>query len=315
MLAVIGENVVDMIPTADGLYRPCLGGSPFNVAIGAARQNIAVRYLSPLSKDNFGSAFLGYLTDNGAQYGLPFLSPAPTSLAMVSINAQRQPQYSLYRTGIADRDISALQQITALPEGCKLLHLGSLALEPEDGERIRAVVHACHQKHIQLAVDINVRINAVSNVDTYRALLLDVIAQSQFIKASDEDLQLLFPELNLSQALSALRGRAPNALLALTEGEKGASLHWQQHKISLPVFAATPFVDTVGAGDTFWANLLAALLKLGLPAAAQTSTAQLSQCLQRAMLAASLNIAKSGCNPPNSAELDLALKTLPVEAL
>ena len=310
MLAVIGENVVDMIPTPDGHYRPCLGGSPFNVAIGAARQNIAVSYLSPLSQDHFGSAFLNYLTDNDAHYGLPFFSRAPTSLAMVSINAQHQPEYSLYRTGIADRDISAAQQITALPENCKLLHLGSLALEPEDGERINAVVQACHTKDIQLAVDINVRINAVSNVDSYRTLLLNVIAQSQFIKASDEDLQLLFPSLNLQQALNALRDCAPSALLALTEGEKGATLYWQQHSMSLPVVVATPFVDTVGAGDTFWANLLAALLQLGLPSAAQISTAELTQCLQRAMLAASLNIASAGCNPPTAKQLNTAIKAI-----
>ncbi|GAB2918316.1 PfkB family carbohydrate kinase [Rheinheimera gaetbuli] len=310
MLAVIGENVVDMLPGADGFYRACLGGSPFNVAIAAARQNVAVCYLSPLSQDHFGQQFAHYLADNGGAYGPAFFSSAPTSVAMVSINAQRQPQYSLYRQGIADRDISAAQQIAALPSACKLLHLGSLALEPQDGARVTAVIAACQARQVQLAVDINVRINAVTDVVAYRALLLQVIAQSHFIKASDEDLQLLFPELNLTQALGALRDCAPHALLALTEGEKGASLYWQQHHISLPVIAATPFVDTVGAGDTFWANLLAALLKLGLPTAADISTAQLTLCLQRAMLAASLNIAKAGCNPPHSAELTAALVQL-----
>jgi len=310
MLAVIGENVVDMLPGADGLYRPCLGGSPFNVAIGAARQHIAVSYLSPLSQDHFGQQFARYLADNGAGYGLPFFSSAPTSLAMVSINAQQQPQYSLYRHGIADRDISAAQQIAALPAACKLLHLGSLALEPQDGARIDAVIQACQARQIQLAVDINVRINAVTDVTAYRALLLRTIAHSHFIKASDEDLQLLFPALTLAEALSALQATAPTALLALTEGDKGATLYWQTHRISLPVIPATPFVDTVGAGDTFWANLLAALLKLGLPTAEQVGTAQLTSCLQQAMLAASLNIARQGCNPPNSAELETALLQL-----
>ncbi|MDP2716570.1 PfkB family carbohydrate kinase [Rheinheimera sp.] len=310
MLAVIGENVVDMLPGTDGLYRPCLGGSPFNVAIGAARQHIAVSYLSPLSQDHFGQQFARYLADNGACYGLPFFSPAPSSLAMVSVDAQQQPQYSLYRSGIADRAVSAEQQIAALPGNCKLLHLGSLALEPQDAPRIRAVLQAAAARQIFISVDINVRLNAVSDVTAYRAFLPEVTALSQFIKASDEDLQLLYPQLSTTDALAALRATAPTALVALTEGDKGATLHWQQHQISLAVIPATPFVDTVGAGDTFWANLLAALLQLGLPTAAQISAAQLTQCLQQAMLAASLNIARQGCNPPNSAELTAALLQL-----
>lgn len=308
MLAVIGENVVDLLPDANGLYRPCLGGSPFNVAIGAARQQIQVSYISPLSQDNFGSQFAEYLRQNGGHYGLEDFSRCPSALALVSINAQLQPQYSLYRTGIADRDICADRQIAALPPACQLLHLGSLALESEDAPRIRQVVAAAKNRGIQIALDINVRLNAVSDPIAYRNFVLEMIQQSDFIKASDEDLELLFPLMALPDAVAAISRAAPAALLALTEGDKGAAIFWQHHQLRLPVITAVPFVDTVGAGDTFWANLLAALLKLGLPDASQCSALQLEQCLTRAMLAASLNIACKGCNPPTLAQLDNALE-------
>uniref|UniRef100_A0A486XL34 Fructokinase n=1 Tax=Rheinheimera sp. BAL341 TaxID=1708203 RepID=A0A486XL34_9GAMM len=306
MLAVIGENVVDMMPAHDGLYRPCLGGSPLNVAIAAARQHISVSYLSPLSQDHFGSAFNRYLSLNQVEYGVGFFAPAPSSLAVVHFSDAGQPEYSLYRQGVADRAIDASQQIAALPAQCKLLHLGSLALEPEDAPRIRAVLHAALARQIQLSVDINVRINAVSDAVQYRDFLREVVTLCQFVKASDEDLQLLYPGQSTAAALHTLRQLSPDALVALTEGEKGASLYWQHHAINLSVIPATPFVDTVGAGDTFWANLLAALLKLGLPKASQISAAQLQHCLQQAMLAASLNIARQGCNPPTAAELQTA---------
>lgn len=308
MLAVIGENVVDLLPDANGLYRPCLGGSPFNVAIGAARQQIQVSYISPLSQDNFGRQFADYLRQNGATYGLDSFSRCPSSLALVSINEQLQPQYSLYRSGIADRDICADRQIAALPPACQLLHLGSLALESEDAPRIRQVVAAAKARGIQIALDINVRLNAVSDPIAYRSFVLEMIQQSDFIKASDEDLQLLFAALALPDAVATIRQTAPAALLALTEGDKGAAIFWQDHQIRLPVITAVPFVDTVGAGDTFWANLLAALLKLGLPDASQCHALQLEQCLTRAMLAASLNIASKGCNPPTLLQLDQAME-------
>jgi fructokinase len=226
----------------------------------------------------------------------------------VSINAQLQPQYSLYRTGIADRDICADRQIAALPSACELLHLGSLALESEDAPRIRQVVAAAKKRGIQIALDINVRLNAVSDPIAYRNFVFEMIQQSDFIKASDEDLELLFPALALPDAVAAISQAAPAALLALTEGDKGAAIFWQHHQLRLPVITAVPFVDTVGAGDTFWANLLAALLKLGLPDASRCTALQLEQCLTRAMLAASLNIACKGCNPPTLAQLDNALE-------
>ncbi|WP_397471699.1 PfkB family carbohydrate kinase [Rheinheimera sp.] len=310
MLAVIGENVVDMLPEHNGLYRPCLGGSPFNVAIAAARQQQQVSYISPLSKDAFGQQFSAYLKKNGANYGLNYFSQCPSSMAVISIDTKLQPQYSLYRRGIADRDISAETQTAALPANCNVLHLGSLALESEDAPRITQVVSAAKATGIQIALDINVRLKAVTNAEAYRAFVLQMIKQSDYIKASDEDLALLFEDEDLSEAVSLVRHSAPSAMLALTEGNKGATLYWQQHHITLPVIAATPFVDTVGAGDTFWANLLVSLIKQGLPKAGDVSLDILRHCLQRAMLAASLNIATKGCNPPTRDELDHALAKL-----
>lgn len=310
MLAVIGENVVDMLPEHNGLYRPCLGGSPFNVAIAAARQQQQVSYISPLSKDAFGQQFSAYLKKNGANYGLNYFSQCPSSMAVISIDTKLQPQYSLYRRGIADRDISAETQTAALPANCNVLHLGSLALESEDAPRITQVVSAAKATGIQIALDINVRLKAVTNAEAYRAFVLQMIKQSDYIKASDEDLALLFEDEDLSEAVSLVRHSAPSAMLALTEGNKGATLYWQQHHITLPVIAATPFVDTVGAGDTFWANLLVSLIKQGLPKAGDVSLDILRHCLQRAMLAASLNIATKGCNPPTRDELDDALAKL-----
>ncbi|MEO3866076.1 carbohydrate kinase family protein [Rheinheimera fenheensis] len=310
MLAVIGENVVDMLPEHNGLYRPCLGGSPFNVAIAAARQQLNVSYISPLSQDAFGQKFAAYLKQNCASYGLQYFSSCPSSLAMVSMDAQLQPQYSLYRTGIADRDISAETQIAALPTDCKVLHLGSLALESEDAPRIAQVVSAAKARGIRIALDINVRLNAVTNVAAYRDVVQQMIKQSDYIKASDEDLALLFGREDLLESVALVRRSAPDAMLALTEGDKGATLFWQQHQICLPVITATPFVDTVGAGDTFWANLLVSIIKLGLPTATGVSSETLTHCLKRGMLAASLNIATKGCNPPTRDELDFALAKL-----
>ena len=63
-IAVLGEALIDFIVGSDGAYRPHLGGSPYNVAIGLARQGMDVSYLSPLSNDTFGDQFYAALKKN-----------------------------------------------------------------------------------------------------------------------------------------------------------------------------------------------------------------------------------------------------------
>lgn len=312
MIAVIGENVIDIFTEADGRFIAKTGGSPLNLAIAAALQQVPVSYLSPLSSDAFGDAFRQLLESRGVSAGFPQASRAPSSLAFVRIDATGQPSYSLYRQGIADRDYTAAQLIAALPAACRILHTGSLALEPQDGEKLMPVLQAAKQRGIRLSVDINVRLQFVSDVDAYRAFIEQVLQLADYIKASDEDLIALYPALDLSEAIRRIRTLAPDALLALTCGAEGASLYLGTVVISQPVIAPTVFIDTVGAGDTFFANLLVQLLQLH-PASLPLADLDLTRCqiaLKRACLAASLNIAKAGCEPPDQATLDAAMLKL-----
>ncbi len=312
MIAVIGENVIDIFSEADGRFVAKTGGSPLNLAIACALQQVPVSYLSPLSSDAFGDAFRQLLQSRGVSAGFPRPSAAPSSLAFVRIDAEGQPSYSLYRQGIADRDYSTEQLIAALPADCRILHTGSLALEPQDAVKLIPVLQAAKQRGIRLSVDINVRLQFVSDVAAYRAVIERVLTLADYIKASDEDLGALYPALDLQSAVSKIRALAPEALLALTCGAEGASLYLGSQVISQAVIKPEVFIDTVGAGDTFFANLLVQLLQLH-PANQPLTGIELASCqtvLQRACLAASLNIAKAGCQPPDKATLDAALLKL-----
>lgn len=309
MIAVIGENVIDIFSEADGRFVAKTGGSPLNLAIACALQQVPVSYLSPLSSDAFGDAFRQLLQSHGVSADFPQASKAPSSLAFVRIDAGGQPSYSLYRQGIADRDYTAEQLIAALPADCRILHTGSLALEPQDAGKLIPVLQAAKQRGIRLSVDINVRLQFVSDVDAYRAVIEQVLTLADYIKASDEDLAALYPALSLQSAVGKIRAQAPEALLALTCGAEGASLYLGSQVISQPVIQPTVFIDTVGAGDTFFANLLVQLLQLH-PTNQALTDLDLALCqnaLKRACLAASLNIAKAGCQPPDKATLDQAL--------
>ena len=78
-------------------------------------------------------------------------------------------------------------------------------------------------------------------------------------------------------------------------------------------------VDTVGAGDSFLAGLLSALLAQadGAPCpvqawVAQLSAADLGALLSHALATATVNVMRAGCQPPTRAEVQARLASHPI---
>lgn len=309
MISVIGENVVDLFSQVNGQFVAKFGGSPFNFAIAAAKQGCKVQYLSPISTDAFGDEFAALLQQYQIDYSEQNRSQLPSSLAFVRVDAQGQPHYSLYRQGIADRDYQSEALIAQLHANTQILHTGSLALEPQDAAKIIAILKAAKARSVLLSVDINVRCQFVSDFTAYRQHIENVVALCDFIKASDEDLMALYPELPTGLALQKFLALAPNALVAFTRGEHGAQLWQHGQYIEQAIIAPSQFVDTVGAGDTFYSNLLCSILALkanpNSPSLHEINN--LAPALLRATLAASINVSRQGCQPPSQTELDMAL--------
>lgn len=309
MITVIGENIVDFIKQPNGLFKAHLGGSPFNVAIGVGRLGVPCSYLSPLSLDGFGDMFLRYLDDNHVHFDPEMRSDFNTSLAFVALDKFHQPHYSIYRTHVADRDIASAQLIDRMHKATAILHTGSLALEPQDLPVILDVINHARAADIRISVDLNVRIKFISDISDYIDGIKKIIALCDYIKASDEDLLEIFPELTLEQAVEYVRTQMQNGILAYTRGERGAELLTRELSLALPVIKPAQFGDTIGAGDTFYAALLSAIVSLGLDKkdACQLELTQLEALLRNAIMAASINVSRNGCEPPTRAELSQAI--------
>lgn len=304
---VLGEALMDCIAQPDGRLLPLMGGSPFNLARAAALRGASVSYLNPLSRDLFGQGMAQQLQRDGVT--LPGgTSAKPTALAVVQID-QGQPSYGFYREGIADRDYTVDGILGLLRESPKpgIFHTGSLLLIPPEHHKVLAILQAARAMGWTISVDINLRPQVAGELGPYVAALKEVIALTDWLKASDEDLQTMgFADVRpaesarLVQALRAGVSEATLSRVALTFGGEGAHLDIAGQGHSLPV-PPTQVVDTVGAGDTFWGNTLAdwALQPEGAADRVATTLAQ-------AMKAAALNCARQGCQPPRWAEVQAA---------
>ncbi|WP_440108815.1 PfkB family carbohydrate kinase [Acidovorax sp. BL-A-41-H1] len=309
--AIAGEALIDLIRRPDGSYLPCLGGALYNLCRALARQGIGTQYLNPLSRDRFGRELAAQLRADGVHLARPEPVQPVTSLAVVNLDAHGHPDYAFYREGVADRAVSSqlLGEACAALPGLQLVCTGALALDARDAAIYLPWLAAQRAAGHCVVVDANLRPSVMPDLAAYRATVHAALAQAHIIKVSDEDLDhLAVPGTDaLARARQLLVANPAAQLLALTMGAQGA---WLLHRSGTQCFAkeAQPLqvVDTVGAGDSFLAGLLAHLLRQAQSAGAaslaefvQTLSAEACrQALRHALASASLCVMEQGCMPP-----------------
>jgi fructokinase len=308
LIAVGGENLVDYMDR-DGAATAFPGGSPYNVALALGRLGMNVAYISPISVDHWGDLLARSLTESDVVH-CGGRRPEPTTMAKVTVTSGI-PVYRFERDGTAERAVSVSSLKAALPPNAQAIHTGSLTLtDGPDGAVWEAFCADCFDKGLLVSLDPNVRVSVISDMAGYRERILRMCGRTHLLKLSDEDLEALFPDLDQKTAIAALRDKAAARVIVLTRGGNGLSAWLDESRIDIPAAPVLQLVDTVGAGDTFSAALLAGLADAGALSPrgldALTPDALLSR-LQRATVAAALNCARAGCNPPNRAELETAL--------
>ena len=323
MLTCFGEALIDLIvsPYSHGSLRTdsqaCLGGSIFNFCIASARQGLATSYLNPLSHDSFGQQYRAILQTEGVQLASALHSSLPTSMAVVQLDTQGKASYAFHREAVADRDMTAPQAVAALPAATTVLHTGCLMLVPQDWPKTRAVMRAAqHTLGACVTVDANLRTVVCPDITPYRASVLAACAMAHVVKVSDDDLKDLglmdAPSADPVAAARSLLQAGTTQLVALTLGATGAWLVTRQHTMFQASPADIKVADTVGAGDSFFAALLAYLQRAGVLSLAALQRDLQADVLQSALVhavtAAGINVTRVGCDP---ATWDETLAALP----
>ncbi len=307
LLAVGGENLIDHV-TSEGTVSAKPGGSPFNVAMALGRQEAKVHYISPISTDSWGDTLAQTLIASGVELA-GGRRDAPTTMARVTVT-DGIPEYAFERDNTAERDITAAS-VAASVEPVDCLHSGSLAVTegPDAAIWEEAMVQAYDEGRF-VSLDPNLRLSMVQDQDAYRARLVRMFAKVDLLKLSDEDLEGLFPDMDEQAAIEKILAATSAKLVVLTRGGDGASGWTSGQRVNVPAAPLERLVDTVGAGDTFMATLLAGLAQTGRlsrSAMAKMTAPDIEALLKRAGCAAALNCGREGCDPPTLAELEAKL--------
>ncbi|MFC5995164.1 carbohydrate kinase [Pseudonocardia hispaniensis] len=313
VVAVAGEALVDIVPApVGGYYELAPGGSPANVAVGLARLGVPTRMLARLAADPLGERLRAHLAANGVDLAHAVAAREPTSLALVSVDAEGVASYDFRVDGTADWQWSAAELEGVLAPGSTgpvvAVHSGSLALTTPPGAAVLRALLVRAAAEATISYDPNCRPLLMGDPARVRAAAAELLATADVVKISAEDLTWLLPGRAPADVLDDWLGRGP-ALVAVTLGPDGVLAGTASGLRTRRPGRRVAVVDTVGAGDSFSAALLAGLHRRGLLGAAHRAAlraidaASLNDVLDDAVAAAAITCSRRGADPPTAGEL------------
>ncbi|MFZ1773654.1 MAG: carbohydrate kinase [Rhizobiaceae bacterium] len=305
MILSCGESLIDMLPraTADGepAYAPYSGGAVFNTAIALGRLDVPAGFLSGVSTDLFGEQLAADLQASNVDTSLLVRSDLHTTLAFVKLT-NGHAQYAFFDENTAGRMLEK-HALPAIPDSVTALHFGAISLIPEPcGSTYEGLMAAMAPSRV-ISFDPNIRPNFIPDKAAHLARMHRMLAMSDIVKVSDEDLSW-FGEGGFDEV--APRWRAMGVkIVIMTRGADGAVALGPNGKAEVPGVPVT-VADTVGAGDTFNAGFMASLHGKNLLAKGALSGLRgddLVEALSFAARVAAVTVSRPGANPPWRREL------------
>lgn len=308
MILCCGEALIDMIPekTESGTsgFVPHIGGSVFNTAIALGRLGTRTGMLTGLSRDLFGRQLDDALKASHVDTGLVAYSDRPATLAFVQL-VDGHATYTFYDENSANRML-APEDIGPLPGDVSALYFGGISLcNPPAADTYLALAER-EAGRCAMMLDPNIRPNFISDIPAYRARIARMLAVADIVKVSDEDLGWLYPGPEaLTEKLTALLKAGPSVVI-MTRGGSGATAYLRDGREVSVAAVPAQVVDTVGAGDTFNAGVLAKAAEMGLltpGGLASASDQALAAVLGFGAQVAAVTVSRAGANPPWRDEL------------
>lgn len=254
----MGEALWDCVPEGKKI-----GGAPANFAYHVSQFGLPSMAVSAIGSDALGDEIVENFDAKRLNYSLARV-PFPTGTVQVEIDANGIPNYDIC-TDVAWDNIPFTDELQHLAARTRAVCFGSLA---QRSAVSRATINRfldmmpTDADHLKI-FDINLRQDFYS-----KETVMASMARCNILKINDEELVAIsrmmeWPGINLEDKCWILLGRFDLKMLILTCGVNGSYVFTPGH-IS---FVDTPKVevaDTVGAGDSFTATFVAAIIA-GLP--------------------------------------------------
>ena len=301
-LLVLGEALVDIVAEPSGERTEYVGGSPANVAMGLARLGHDVDFAGWLGRDERGERIAGHLSEHGVRVLPESFGDDPTSTALATLDESGAASY--------DFDLHWNLPTIALPEGTGHVHTGSIATVLLPGAAsVTATLEAVRSQGT-VSYDPNIRPSIMGDLDPVRVRVEELVALSDVVKASEDDLELLYAGQSPEQVMARWVGLGARVAV-VTLGADGVAYRGSgDDRVGRAGTRAEHVVDTVGAGDSFMAGLVSGLVVAGLlgdPGArdrlGRATLEEVRPAIERGLATSAVTVGRAGAYAPALDEL------------
>ncbi|GHA40266.1 carbohydrate kinase [Salinimicrobium marinum] len=247
-----GEILYDVFPDEERI-----GGAPLNVASRLSSLGVQTSMISKTGADPKGEEIISYLERNKVDTSnVNRDSRYPTGVVKVTLSQSGSASYEIAYPSAWDK-IELQEEQFKVVENADIFIFGSLVCRDEVS---RNTLFELLKKAKYRVLDFNLRPPHYK-----KELLLDLLQNADFIKFNDDELfeiaeMLDSPYNSLEQNLHFIATRTSAKTICITKGRHGAVL-WRDRQLFYNSGFKVKVKDTVGAGDSFMAALLANLLQ------------------------------------------------------
>ena len=272
----LGEAIVDLVcereldsPADADLFRPSFGGALANVAVSVARAGGESGLAGGVGDDPFGHWLAERLEAEGvATDRLSFVAGAPTPIAIVTFDREREADFHVYDEGIEATVCSAEGEIEAAIGAADALAFGSNTLV---GERERALTMRARElaleRGLPVLFDPNLRAHRWDELEVARVRCLEAAQGIFCLRMNETEAEWLAPgAVGAAAAADELAASCAATVVVVTRGQDGAVARGGADADSPGVDVEV--VSPLGAGDAFMGALAAGFAKRGWDASA-----------------------------------------------
>lgn len=271
-VTALGELLIDF--TADGtlsgqgnrLFEANPGGAPCNVLAMLQKLGRHTAFIGKVGNDAFGKMLkdtvqnAGINTDN-----LLTDNSVPTTLAFVYNAPDGDRSFSFYRNPGADMMLRSEEIDLNLIKNSKIFHFGTLSMTDSGIEfATKAAIEAAKQSGAIISFDPNLRPPLWKNLATAKEKIQYGLSLCDVLKISDDEIAFLTGTDDVDEGIGLIRKEYDISLICATMGRKGSKAYYKDIAVSHEAFLDVNTIETTGAGDTFMACVLDAVLKNGL---------------------------------------------------
>ena len=251
----MGEALWDVLPEGKKI-----GGAPANFAYHVSQFGFDSRVVSAIGDDKLGNEILENFDSKNLNYLIEKV-PYPTGTVQVELDPNGVPMYDI-KEGVAWDNIPFTPALEELARNTRSVCFGSLAQRSVvSRETINRFLDTMPDGEGRCKIfDVNLRQGFYT-----KEILCNSMKKCNILKINDEELVTVsrmfgYPGIDLQDKCWILLAKYNLKMLILTCGVNGSYV-FTPGEIS---FVETPKVevaDTVGAGDSFTATFVAAVLK------------------------------------------------------